>query len=98
MQPHDTTPIAQIEPGMTVVDPTGLQAGAVTAVQQPGTTVRPDLAAGVAERLMATGYVRIDGTGELSNDTYASAEQISAVAPGTVSLRVGREELFRTES
>ncbi|WP_305785339.1 hypothetical protein [Symbioplanes lichenis] len=98
MQPIDTTPITQVEPGMTVVDPTGAKAGTVTAIQQPGTTTRPDLAAGIAERLMATGYVRIDGTGELSNDTYASAEQIAAVAPGTVSLRVSRGELFRTES
>ncbi|WP_306210440.1 hypothetical protein [Actinoplanes sp. RD1] len=98
MQPIDTTTIGQVEPGMTVVDPTGLKAGAVTAVQQPGTTVRPDTAAGIAERLMAVGYVRIDGTGELAHDTYASAEQISAVAPGTVSLRVSRDELFRAES
>jgi hypothetical protein len=55
----------------------------------------------VAEVLMGTGYLRIDGTGALSNDTYASGEQIADVVdgePGTVRLTVGRDELHRATS
>jgi hypothetical protein len=91
--------VAQVDVGMTVVDSAGQEAGTVTAVQPPGTDVRPDATAGVAERLMGTGYVRIDGTGWLSNDTYAAGDQITGVVegePGTVELRVTRDELYRT--
>ncbi|HEY0530409.1 MAG TPA: hypothetical protein VGD29_02280 [Actinoplanes sp.] len=83
---------------MTVVDTNGEQAGVVTAVQMPGTDVRPDVAAGVAEELMGAGYVRVDGTGFLSNDTYAGGDQIRDSVegePGVVNLRVTREELHR---
>ena len=107
MQPHTpadagtpatTEPVSRVEVGMTVVDAGGAEAGTVTLVQLPGTDVRPDTAVGVAERLMATGYLRIDGTGSLSNDTYASGDQIAEVNPGTVSLAVGRDALFRAAS
>ena len=101
MQPQTPIePSPRVAPavGMTVVDTTGEQAGSVTAVQPAGTDVRPDVAAGPAEELMLTGYVRIDGTGHLSNDTYAGTEQIRDVNPGdpgTVMLRVTRDELYR---
>ena len=99
MQPDDSFE-AQIpaQVGMTVVDAAGAQAGTVSAVQAPGTDVRPDVAAGVAERLMTTGYFLIDGTGALANDTYGSGDQIDAIADGTVTLRVTRDELYRTDS
>ena len=96
--PNEPLPIATVTTGMTVVDTHGEQAGTVTAVQMPGTDVRPDLAAGVAEELMGAGYVRIDGTGVLSNDTYAGGDQIRETVegqPGVVNLRVPREELYR---
>jgi hypothetical protein len=96
--PDEPLPVAQVNVGMTVVDAAGEEAGTVTAVQMPGTDVRPDVTAGIAERLMDTGYLRIDGTGLLSNDTYAAGDQITAITegePGTVSLRVGRDELYR---
>ncbi|AGZ43945.1 hypothetical protein [Actinoplanes friuliensis] len=98
MQPQELT---HVNVGMTVVDVDGAEAGAVTAVQQPGTDVRPDLAAGIAERLMGSGYLRVDGTGLLSNDVYASGDQISGTVegrPGVVNLRVTRDELYRSES
>lgn len=101
MQPQTPTGPAShatVTAGMTVVDTNGEPAGTVTAVQQPGTDVRPDLAAGLAEELMVTGYVRIDGTGALSNDTYAGNEQIGDVAPGdpgVVTLNTTRGELYR---
>lgn len=80
---------------MRVVDPAGEQVGVVAAVQAPGTEVRPDAVAGIAEHLMATGYLRIDGSGFLSNDVYAAGNQIGAVTADVVELRVHREDLHR---
>ncbi|WP_433305662.1 hypothetical protein ACQP2F_18675 [Actinoplanes sp. CA-030573] len=96
--PTEPLPIATVTVGMTVVDRDGEEAGTVTAVQMPGTDVRPDVPAGVAEELMSAGYVRIDGTGFLSNDTYAGGDQIRDSvegSPAVVNLRVTREELHR---
>lgn len=92
-------PIATVNVGMTVVDADGKEAGKVTAVQMPGTDVRPDVAAGIAEELMGAGYLRIDGTGLLSNDVYAGGDQIrdsiEEQDSGVVNLRVPRAELYR---
>ena len=93
--PAEPSPFAAVHVGMTVVDRNGDKAGTVAAVQQPGTDVRPDIPVGIAEELMAVGYVRIDGTGELSNDTYAGGDQIHGSNEGAVTLRVGRDELHR---
>jgi hypothetical protein len=104
MQPNNPTqalPIARVNVGMTVVDATGDEVGSVAAVQMPGTEARPDTAAGVAEHLMATGYLRIDGTGLLSNDVYAGGDQIAESVegePAVVTLRVPSDELFRAAS
>jgi hypothetical protein len=104
MQPQTSTeplPIAQVNVGMTVVDATGGEAGTVTAVQMPGTDVRPDAAAGIAEHLMSAGYIHIDGTGLLSNDVYAAGDEITEVVeaePGVVNLRVRRDDLPRVEA
>ena len=106
MQPH-TPPtgemptdllITRVTIGMTVVDVTGTQAGTVTAVQSPGTDVRPDMPAGIAEHFMAAGYIRIDGTGFLTNDTYAAGDEIAAIDggdPGVVELRIPCDGLYR---
>jgi hypothetical protein len=99
--PTEPLPVARVNVGMNVVDSAGDEAGKVTAVQMPGTDVRPDTAAGDAEHLMGAGYIRIDGTGFLSNDTYAAGEQIAGSVegePGVVNLRVTRDELFRATS
>jgi hypothetical protein len=96
--PSEPLPIATVNVGMTVVDRDGAEAGTVTAVQMPGTDVRPDAVAGIAEELMGAGYVRVDGTGWLSNDTYAGGDQIRDTVegePGVVNLRVTRDELHR---
>lgn len=101
MQPETPTqplPIARVNVGMTVVDADGEEVGTVTAVQMPGTDVRPDLAAGIAERLMGAGYLRIDGTGLLSNDVYAAGDEIAESVegePATVTLTVARGDLAR---
>lgn len=90
--------LSLVEVGMRVVDPAGDQAGTVSAVQAPGTDVRPDTIAGIAEHLMATGCLRIDGTGFLSNDVYASGNQVIGVADDVVELRVHRDHLHRAAS
>jgi hypothetical protein len=99
MQPMtEPFPITAVTLGMIVLDPAGAEAGTVTAVQLPGTDVRPDVAAGVAEELMGAGYIRIDGSGFLTNDTYAGGDQIRTTdegEPGVVHLRVSRDQLFR---
>jgi hypothetical protein len=96
--PVEPLPILQISVGMRVVDAAGAGAGTVTAAQMPGTDVRPDTLAGVAEHLMAAGYLRIDGTGFLSSDVYAAGDQVAGVADDVVELRVNREELHRAAS
>ncbi|AEV84161.1 hypothetical protein ACWT_3138 [Actinoplanes sp. SE50] len=96
--PTETAPIARAATGMLVVDAAGDEVGKVSAVQPPGTPVRPDTVAGVAEALMGSGYLRIDGTGALSNDTYAGGDQIVALEDGVVRLRVGRDGLHRAAS
>ncbi len=101
MQPQTPTeplPIATVNVGMTVVDVNDRQAGVVAAVQMPGTGVRPEVPAGIAEELMGAGYLRIDGTGFLSNDIYAGGDQIGDSVegdPGVVNLRVTVDELYR---
>ncbi|WP_327001775.1 hypothetical protein OHA72_42625 [Dactylosporangium sp. NBC_01737] len=92
----DALPLVQV--GMRVVDPAGEQVGTVSAVQASGTDVRPDTIAGITEHLMATGYLRIDGAGFLSNDAYAGGNQVSGVSGDVVELRVGREDLHRAAS
>jgi hypothetical protein len=94
MQPT-TLPITTVTVGMPVIDRDGAGAGSVAAVQLPGTDIRPDAVAGVAEELMGAGYLLIDGTGVLSNDTYAGGEQIREVDDGVVHLRVSRDDLHR---
>jgi len=97
--PTEPSPVSGITVGMEVVDSTGEPAGTVTVVQEPGTGVRPDTLVGVAEHLMAIGYLRINGSGALSNDTYAGADQIGSVSGGrSVELSVHRDKLHRAAS
>jgi hypothetical protein len=80
--------------GMDVFDADGEQAGIVGAVQPAGTDIHPDAPAGLAEELMSTGYLQIDGAGHLANDTYAAGNQIGEVTT-VVTLLVARDELIR---
>jgi len=74
--PTQPLPIAQVDTGMAVVDSDGETVGTVTAVQVPGTDVRPDLPAAEAEYLMTTGYLRVDGGGLISSDFYAAGGRL----------------------
>ncbi|MFI5896844.1 hypothetical protein ACIA5D_42760 [Actinoplanes sp. NPDC051513] len=89
--------LARITPGMAVMDVNGEQAGTVGGVHFAGTEVLPEAPLGVAEDLVDTGYVLIDGAGHLANDTYAGGDQIDDVSD-VVTLNVRRLDLVRVES
>ncbi|GAB7046247.1 hypothetical protein [Catenuloplanes indicus] len=96
--PVEALPIARVNVGMSVVDSLGDAVGTVTAVQMPGTDVRPDVAAGIAENLVSTGYLRIDSEGLFTTDVYASGDQIAASTegePGVVTLNASHDDLHR---
>ncbi|MDR7276750.1 hypothetical protein [Catenuloplanes atrovinosus] len=102
MQPQDTPltalPIARVNVGMSVVDSLGDTIGTVTAVQMPGTDVRPDVAAGAAEHLVSSGYLRIDTAGLFATDVYASGDQVVGSIegePGVVTLGGSHDDLYR---
>ena len=89
--------LARVTPGMVVMDVNGEQAGTVGGVQFAGTDVLPEAPLGVAEDLVDTGYLLIDGAGYLANDAYAGGDQIDDVSDG-VTLNVRRLDLIRVES
>jgi hypothetical protein len=89
--------LARVTPGMAVLDVDGEQAGTVGGVQFAGTGVLPEAPLGIAEDLVDTGYLLIDGAGHLANDAYAGGDQIDAVSD-VVTLNVRRLDLTRAES
>jgi hypothetical protein len=89
--------LARVTVGMDVIDVDGEQAGTVGGVQLAGTDVLPEAPLGVAEDLVATGYVLINGAGHLANDVYAGGDQIDTVSD-VVTLTVRRLDLTRVES
>ena len=89
--------LARITPGMAVIDVNGEQAGKVGGVHFAGTEVLPEAPIGIAEDLVDTGYVLIDGAGYLANDAYAGGDQIDDVSD-VVTLNVRRLDLVRVGS
>ena len=89
--------LARVTHGMVVMDVNGEQAGTVGGVQFAGTDVLPEAPLGIAEDLVDTGYVLINGAGHLANDAYAGADQIDDVSD-VVTLNVRRLDLIRVES
>ena len=89
--------LARITPGMAVIDVNGEQAGVVGAVQLAGTEILPEAPLGIAEDLVDTGYVLVDGAGHLANDAYAGGDQVEDVTD-VVTLNVRRLDLVRVES
>lgn len=51
----------------------------------------------VHEQLMREGFVRIDADGLFASDRYITREQIAEVADGNLKLKVGKEQLIRSE-
>jgi hypothetical protein len=89
--------LARVKPGMAVIDVDGEQAGTVGGVQLAGTDILPEAPIGIAEELVETGYVLIDGAGHLANDVYAGGDQVVDVSD-VVTLNVRRLDLIRVES
>ncbi|WP_447001880.1 hypothetical protein ACRAKI_19175 [Saccharothrix isguenensis] len=54
----------------------------------------PDVPAQLAERLLRTGYVKIDAKGFFATDLYADADQVDRVEADTVRLGVPRDGLI----
>jgi len=54
-----------------------------------------DLPREMAERLLNSGYIRVDGKGLLAADRYVLPEQISSVSDDSVRLRVPVDELVK---
>jgi hypothetical protein len=98
-EPDRPLPIAQVSTGMTVVDAAGDEVGTVTAVEMPGTEIRPDLPDDQTGLLMSEGYLRAGGTGLLATAWYADGSQVADVTTtdedGVVTLTVGKQELHR---
>jgi hypothetical protein len=98
-EPDRPLPIAQVSTGMTVVDAAGDEIGTVTAVEMPGTEVRPDVPEELAGRLMAEGYLRAGGTGLLAKAWYAGGSEVADVTTtedeGVVTLTADKQELHR---
>jgi hypothetical protein len=90
--PTEPLPIAQVNTGMTVLDPAGAEIGTVTEVQMAGADAPPD-ASGVSDHLRKAGYFRI-------GDRYATGDQIADITegePGIVTLTVPADELTKAQ-
>jgi hypothetical protein len=96
--PDRPLPIAQVNVEMAVVDSAGDDLGTVTAVEMPGTRVRPDVAQDEVRSLLDDGYVHVEGGGLLDEgDYYVAGSQIAAVTTtadsGVVTLTVPKSEI-----
>ncbi|MCW2503535.1 MAG: hypothetical protein JWO79_1819 [Actinomycetia bacterium] len=98
-------PIEQVREGMRVADATGKDVGrvelvklgdpdAVTTRGQDGNALEPDVPGELAERLLRTGFVKIDRRGFFNSDAYAGADEIDRVEGDTVYLLVKDDALI----
>jgi hypothetical protein len=98
-EPARALPIAKVSTGMTVVAADGEEVGTVTAVEMPGTDVRPEVPDEQAASLISEGYLRAGGTGPLTSAWYADGSQVADVTTtddeGVVTLSVDKQRLRR---
>jgi hypothetical protein len=107
-QPAETTTgmpgIAGVAPGTPAGGTAGMPAGAgglgiaggFFPIDAAGVGPRePDAPPSLAERLLRVGYVKVNSKGLFHADLYASADQISRVADGTVYLTASKDELIK---
>jgi hypothetical protein len=59
-----------------------------------GETDEPDVPEGLAERLVRSVFVKIDGKGLFARDFYASADEVADVVDDTVTLTTTRDQLI----
>ena len=102
--PTNGDSLADVQEGMRVVDSHEDEVGKVVtvhmgdpgAVTAEGQDVGDDsrLPPGAEERLLRTGYLRIDAKGWFAGDRWASTDEVSHVADGVVHLSVAKEALL----
>ncbi len=73
--------------------PAAAPIGALAAGITGGT--EPDVPAPLAERLLRTGFVKIDNKGLFKHDLYVAADQIADVSDDTVSLATTKDNLIK---
>jgi hypothetical protein len=101
-------PIDKVVEGMRVVDADGDEVGKVEFVKlgdPQAVTIAgqdlgamPDLPRELAERLLRTGYLRVDRKGFFAKDAYVSATDIDRVEGDTVYLDVDKDMLLAKRS
>jgi hypothetical protein len=101
-------PIEKVVEGMRVVDADGDEVGKVEFVKMgdpEAVTIEgqdlgalPKLPRELAERLLRTGYLRVDRKGFLAKDAYVSATDIDRVVGDTVHLDVDKDMLLTERS
>jgi len=81
---------------MSVVDSFGEDLGRVTAVEMPGTEVRPELPDAEVEHFMATGYLRVEAGGLTARRRYVRGADVAGVTTtgddGVVTLSVSTDD------
>jgi hypothetical protein len=98
-------PISQVVEGMAVRDPTGHAVGTVTLVKlsdpeavtsrgQDTVDDEPHVPGELRERLLRTGFIKIDRKGLLRADAYAAADDIDRVQDSVVYLAVEDKRLL----
>jgi hypothetical protein len=99
-------PIAQVREDMSVIDAAGERIGnvsfvkmgdpeAVTAQGEETGDGEPHVVGEIRQRLLRTGFIKIDRKGLLRPDAYAAADQIDRVAGDSVHLSVTETGLLR---
>lgn len=58
-----------------------------------GFEAEPRIPPALAERMMRTGFIKIDGKGWIDTDRYVPADQIAGVSADTVRLSVSKTDL-----
>ncbi|GAB3887631.1 general stress protein [Terrabacter terrigena] len=97
-------PIEKVYEGMAVVDVNGEEVGKVEfvklgdpqaiSIQDEGPDVMPDVPRPFAERLLLTGFLKVDRKGLFARDAYVSATEVDVVEDGTVRLNVSKDMLL----
>lgn len=93
-RPEEGTGPAVVTP-MAGVGGSGSQvpAGGTLAGVAGGGRTEPDLPPSLAERLLLSGYLKVDSKGLFKRDVYVAADQIAGVDADTVRLTITGDEL-----
>lgn len=88
-------PLAPNGPLGTAGGPTGAPVGGIFALGTGAGATEPDVPPSLAERLIRTGYVKVNTKGIFTSDVYVPADQISDVDADQVFIKVDSDELIK---